>query len=190
MSESFASKARHVLFSSVVDAFENQAEREDVVIGAAKAYVAAHEKNSKNQAWGTKGKNEDALARSAAHLRLVEAVKELSAPDVDCPDVVTPYDPTEQDDLLARFMEELRKPTGDGGKKRERGTKPPWYEDDSHEGAFFRHIARWKSGEMMDSDSGAHHLVHASWRLLAVACIETGNVPWGISEELGPLEQS
>ena len=84
---------------------------------------------------------------------------------------------TEQGDLLERFMEELRKPTGDGAKKRKKGTKPPWYIDQSHEGAVFSHITKWKRGELVDPDSGAHPLVHAAWRLLAIACQETGNVP-------------
>lgn len=83
----------------------------------------------------------------------------------------------EQEDLLARFMVELRKPTGDGAVKRERAEKPPWYEDQSHEGAVFSHLTKWKRGELVDPDSGSHPLVHAAWRLLAIACIETGNVP-------------
>jgi len=86
---------------------------------------------------------------------------------------------TEQEDVLARFMEELRKPTGDGAQKRSRKEKPPWYEDDSHEAAAFRHIAKWKSGETIDPDSGAHTLVHAAWRLLGIALRETGNTPVG-----------
>jgi hypothetical protein len=84
----------------------------------------------------------------------------------------------EAKDLMVRFYEELKKPTGDGQNKRRTG-KPPWYVDPDHEPAFFRHVAKWKSGEIMDPDSGAHHLVHAAWRLLAIACQETGNVPPG-----------
>lgn len=91
--------------------------------------------------------------------------------------MLTPYELGEQDDLIARFTEELWKPTGDGSKKRKRGEKPPWYVDDSHEGAFFRHLAKRKSGEVIDPESGAHHYVHAAWRLLAIACQEVGNVP-------------
>lgn len=83
----------------------------------------------------------------------------------------------EQEDLLRRFMEELKKPTGDGAQKRARKAKPPWYVDQSHEGAVFSHITKWKRGEMVDPDSGAHPLVHAAWRLLAIACQEVGNVP-------------
>lgn len=74
-------------------------------------------------------------------------------------------------------MEELRKPTGDGASKRSRSEKPPWHIDPSHEGAVFSHITKWKRGETVDPDSGAHPLVHAAWRLLAIACQESGNVP-------------
>lgn len=86
---------------------------------------------------------------------------------------------TEQEDVLARFMEELRKPTGDGAQKRKRGEKPPWYEDDSHLGAVFSHLTKYFRGEMVDPDSGASPLVHAAWRLLAIACKESGNTPLG-----------
>ena len=82
----------------------------------------------------------------------------------------------EQADVLARFLEELRKPTGDGGVKRKQGKKPPWY-DDTHEAQIFSHLEKWKRGELVDPDSGAHPLVHAAWRCLAIACIESGNVP-------------
>jgi len=87
-----------------------------------------------------------------------------------------PYDPAEQVDVLKRFYMELRKPTGDGGLKRDAGTKPPWYAD-THEAQIFSHITKWKRGELVDPDSGAHPLVHAAWRCLAIACIESGNVP-------------
>lgn len=95
---------------------------------------------------------------------------------------MTPYDMHEVDDLLARFIEELRKPTGDGARKRKRGEKPPWYQDDSHHAAAMRHYARWLSGDTVDAESGASHLVHAAWRLLAIACRETGNVPLTASD--------
>jgi len=91
------------------------------------------------------------------------------------------YDASEQDDLLNRFMEELRKPTGDGGRKRARAEKPPWYEDDSHHAAAMRHYARWLSGEKVDPQSGGHPLAHSAWRLLAQACIEIGNVPLDVN---------
>jgi hypothetical protein len=83
----------------------------------------------------------------------------------------------ERIDLLDRFTTELAKATRDGSKKRRAGTKPPWYEDDSHEAAVFSHITKWKRGELVDADSGAHPLVHAAWRLLAIACRESGNTP-------------
>ena len=84
---------------------------------------------------------------------------------------------TEQGDLLARFMEELRKPIGDGAKKRKKGEKPPWYKDDSHMAAVFSHLMKRERGEMVDPDSGAHPYVHAACRLLMIACTESGNVP-------------
>lgn len=83
----------------------------------------------------------------------------------------------ERADVLARFSQELAKATGDGSAKRRAGTKPPWYEDPSHESAIFSHLTKWKRGEAADPDSGAHPLVHAAWRCLAIACQETGNCP-------------
>lgn len=83
----------------------------------------------------------------------------------------------ERQDVLDRFAAELSKATGDGSKKRQAGTKPPWYKDSSHEGAIFSHLTKWKRGEQWDPDSGAHPLVHAAWRCLAIALIETGNIP-------------
>lgn len=83
----------------------------------------------------------------------------------------------EQDDLLDRFLSELRKPTGDGANKRSKGEKAPWFVDNSHESAIFSHLTKWKRGEYIDPDSGAHPLVHAAWRCLAIACKESGNVP-------------
>ena len=83
----------------------------------------------------------------------------------------------EREDVLRRFAEELKKATGDGSKKRQAGTKPPWYRDGSHLGAVFSHITKWIRGEKVDPDSGAHPLVHAAWRLLAIACTENGNNP-------------
>lgn len=83
----------------------------------------------------------------------------------------------ERTDILARFTAELAKATGDGSRKRQAGTKPPWYDDDSHEAAVFSHLMKWKRGDTIDPDSGAHTLVHAAWRLLAIALKETGNIP-------------
>lgn len=96
----------------------------------------------------------------------------------------------ERADVLARFNAELTKVTGDGSKKRQAGTKPPWHEDDAHEGAIFSHLTKWKRGETIDPDSGAHTLVHLAWRALAIACRETGNTPHGdrLREAIGRLE--
>lgn len=87
----------------------------------------------------------------------------------------------ERTDILERFLEELAKVTGDGSKKRQAGEKPPWYKDSSHEAAVFSHLMKWKKGELIDPDSGAHPLVHAAWRCLAIALIESGNIP-GVKE--------
>lgn len=86
----------------------------------------------------------------------------------------------ERADVLDRFAVELTKATGDGSKKRQSGEKPPWYVDKSHEAAIFSHIMKWKKGELVDPDSGAHPLVHAAWRCLAIACQESGNIPEGL----------
>lgn len=84
-----------------------------------------------------------------------------------------PYDDSEQFEISARFTQMLWDSTKDGGKKRAAGTKPVWKVDPSHEGAIFSHIAKWKKGEKKDPDSGAHPLVHAAWRCLAIAWQET-----------------
>jgi hypothetical protein len=83
----------------------------------------------------------------------------------------------ERADIIARFTAELAKVTGDGSRKRQAGTKPPWYEDDSHAAAMYRHLERWETGEKYDPDNGTHPLVAAAWRALAVACRESGSVP-------------
>ena len=88
----------------------------------------------------------------------------------------------EQEDLLRRFHDGLAKCSGDGFTKRMKRTKPPWFEDPDHEAAFWRHYHRWLDDELVDVDSGAHPLIHCAWRLLAIACKETGNVPGKISE--------
>jgi hypothetical protein len=100
--------------------------------------------------------------------------------DVDpteCPNRVRDVWADERADVLARFAAELAKATGDGSKKRRSGIKPPWYEDDAHEAAIFSHLTKWKRGELVDPDSGAHPLVHLAWRALAIACRESGNTP-------------
>ena len=83
------------------------------------------------------------------------------------------YDAQEQTDVLVVFMALLAKVTRDGGQKRARGEKPPWWRDDSHEAAIFSHLAKWKKDMNTDPDSGAHPLVHAGWRCLAIAYQET-----------------
>lgn len=79
----------------------------------------------------------------------------------------------EQFMTLDVFEKLLRMPTGDGGRKRAAGLKPPWWRDLSHEVALFSHLWKWKRGDRIDHDSGAHPLVHLAWRALAIAYIET-----------------
>lgn len=75
----------------------------------------------------------------------------------------------EREMVLRTFTQLLGAATGDGSKKRQAGEKPPWWRDDSHEAAIFSHLNKWKHGELKDKDSGAHPLVHAAWRCLAIA---------------------
>ncbi len=89
-----------------------------------------------------------------------------------------PIDPSaERLDVLKRFLDELRKATGDGSAKRQAGTKPPWHNDPEHLPAIFSHLRRYFQGEKVDPTSKAHPMVHVAWRALAIACTETGNVP-------------
>lgn len=83
------------------------------------------------------------------------------------------YDAREQEVLMEVFSALLRSATKDGGRKRSRGEKPPWWCDDSHEAAIFSHLNKWKHKERSDKDSGAHPLVHLAWRALAIAYRET-----------------
>ena len=83
------------------------------------------------------------------------------------------YDPAEQDTIKRVFADMLASVTKDGGTKRARNEKPPWWRDVSHEAAIFSHLNRWKHGEKRDPDSGAHPLVHLAWRALAIAYQET-----------------
>ena len=83
------------------------------------------------------------------------------------------YDANEQDILLDTFHFLLVDVTRDGGRKRASGLKPPWWRDPSHEAAIWSHINRWKHGEVADPDSSAHPLVHAAWRMLAIAWQES-----------------
>lgn len=83
------------------------------------------------------------------------------------------YDPSEQDDISDIFAAMLALPTADGGRKRAAATKVPWTVDPDHEAGLFSHLARWKRGELEDPDSGAHPLIHAAWRCLALAWQES-----------------
>ena len=83
------------------------------------------------------------------------------------------YDPSEQDAVVDVFTTMLRGPTRDGGAKRARGEKPPWWNDWTHEAAIFAHLDRWKHGQTEDPDSRMHPLVHLAWRALAIAYQET-----------------
>jgi hypothetical protein len=67
----------------------------------------------------------------------------------------------------------LREPTKDGGNKRARGEKEPWWRDPEHEQRAQNHINRWNEGERKDRDSGVHPLIHAAWRMLAIAYQES-----------------
>ncbi len=75
--------------------------------------------------------------------------------------------------VLSVFNELLKTVTKDGSKKRQAGLKGPWWSDDSHEAALFSHFTKWRKGELVDPDSGAHPLVHVAWRALAIAYQET-----------------
>lgn len=83
------------------------------------------------------------------------------------------WTPSEPDEIIAEFTAMLRLATGDGATKRRAGDKPSWKVDQSHEGAIWSHVTKWKRGELVDPDSGAHPLVHAAWRCLAIAWQET-----------------
>ena len=83
------------------------------------------------------------------------------------------WTPDEPEQIIREFSEMLRAATGDGAAKRRAGTKPSWKVDTSHEAAIFSHLTRWKRGELIDPDSGAHPLVHLAWRALAIAWRET-----------------
>ena len=88
------------------------------------------------------------------------------------------YDVSEQAAIAKAFSEMLGSVTKDGGKKRARGEKPPWWYDRSHEAAIFSHLNKWKHGVLVDPDSGVHPLVHLAWRALAIAYQET----YGLSD--------
>jgi hypothetical protein len=78
-------------------------------------------------------------------------------------------DSTEQSEITDEFSKMLRLATGDGANKRQRGEKPLWKVDPSHEAAMYRHLDQWEGGELYSTDSGVHHLVSMAWRALAIA---------------------
>ena len=80
----------------------------------------------------------------------------------------------EQEEVTLLFADMLRAASRDGGRKREAGEKVSWRVDTTHEAALFSHLSKWKHGELVDADSGAHPLVHLAWRALAIAAQETG----------------
>lgn len=95
------------------------------------------------------------------------------------------YNPDEQRIVLTTFVRMLGAATKDGGRKRKAGTKPPWWKDGDHYRGLESHLAKWRDGESIDADSGAHTLVHAAWRCLAIAYQETyGWVPPAVDGEL------
>lgn len=83
------------------------------------------------------------------------------------------YDPSEQDEIIKIFVHMLRSATKDGGNKRARGEKPPWFHDVSHIRAIYSHLGKYTDLQLTDEDSGAHPLIHVAWRALAVAYQET-----------------
>lgn len=83
------------------------------------------------------------------------------------------YDAREQELIAKAFAQMLASATRDGGNKRRRGEKPPWWRDPSHMAALYRHLEAWETGERFDPDSGVHPLVALAWRGLAVAYQET-----------------
>ena len=83
----------------------------------------------------------------------------------------------EASQILTDFAKLLALPVSDGQRKRAKGTKPSWKVDPDHEAALWRHLGRWKAGEVIDPDSGAHPLTHAAFRCLALAWQETHDKP-------------
>lgn len=83
------------------------------------------------------------------------------------------WTPAEPELIILTFAGMLRTVTGDGAAKRRSGVKVSWKIDPGHEAAIFSHLTKWKRGERVDGDSGAHPLTHAAWRCLAIAWQET-----------------
>ncbi len=94
----------------------------------------------------------------------------------------------EQAEVAVVFGDMLRAATADGGRKRAKGTKPNWKVDPSHEEALFSHLGKWKKGELVDPDSGAHPLVHLAWRALAIAWQETHPGEGVVGGQVRPAE--
>ncbi len=91
------------------------------------------------------------------------------------------YDPKEQDEILDIFLEMLKRPTADGGRKRECNEKPSWKVDTSHKRAIYSHLGKWANGDGPDEDSGGvHPLIAMAWRALAQAAREehAGDPGW------------
>lgn len=63
---------------------------------------------------------------------------------------------------IARIMEQGAEKYGDGNWKK--GGKP----DSEYLDSMDRHLAKFLAGEMIDSESGQHHLGHAIWNLCAL----------------------
>lgn len=66
----------------------------------------------------------------------------------------------------------------DGAAKRADGRKrDPWTTDPGHGPSLYRHLFRWRRGELVDADSGAHPLVHVAARALMQAHQELNRTP-------------
>ena len=79
----------------------------------------------------------------------------------------------EASEILTEFAKLLAPVIADGNRKRGGPNNGVWKTDPGHEPALHRHLIRYDMGERVDSDSGAHPLVHAAFRCLAIAWQET-----------------
>jgi hypothetical protein len=96
------------------------------------------------------------------------------------------WTPAEPEEILDSFRGMLAAATGDGAKKRAAGEKVSWKVDPGHEAALFSHLNKWKHGELVDKDSGAHPLVHLAWRALAIAYQESQQYDAGLGDWYPP----